>query len=602
MKKIVFAAVFLLSAFCAFSDDGGSFYPEDWTYGNIYVKEPNDLIALEKELMIVEQSSKWAWEDEAAKTLKKLHGNEVEAIFGFKNTTAQTVVVPCAFPVVVSTQVTVKKDGFLSNYIEVGNGFNSKLDILQVALGRKLKLDEERGWDKNIWGTTDATKNDLLALDKKLRTIQINEYLSELKNYKASETLSPCQIVQDGKKIAVQTVGIETSIEKHDEYTEALEESSYRHDQAEVYTIKVVLHFFHELNFKPASSSTLSVKYAIDAAKGGRSDRHSFVYDISTGGTWKGDIKSFVVLTDSSMDIKNSKTKFEITDLGEMCNWKMTYLYFAENYKPEKNEYFVFNLGHSNGYDGDVWLSNRKSMQDFVSGVRSSSELSGSYKIAGKKGNEWAIQNSGECNEDSNLENSTYEAKTSFDGNLLNGWVEGVKGDGIGEWIEFSLSKNVLGPFATNGLRRFGGSLKRETENGLDWYYYDEKSDEPYNVYKNAGGIKSTWESNNRVKSMLLSSEGKNIAELQFEDKCLEVLTTPADWIWQSAIKNPQLLKAGTYRMTINSVYKGKKWDDTVLGEVWFVPIGDKAGKAILSDDFFKKPILQKTSQFLFSK
>lgn len=599
MKKIIFTAMFLLGTFSAFSDDGGSWYPEDWTYGNIYVKEPNDKIALEKELMIVEQSSKSSY-DEKTNTRTKLHGNEVEAIFGFKNTSSQSVVVPCAFPVVVTTQVAVTKNGFLSNYIEVGNGFNSKLDILQVALGKKLKLDEERGWDKNIWGTTDATKEELLSLDKKLRTISINEYLSELKNYRANETLSPCQIVQDSKKVAVQTVGIETSIEKHDEYTEALEGSSYRHDQTEVYTIKVVLHFFHELTFKPKASSTLNVKYAINAVKGGRSDRHSFVYDISTGGTWKDDIKSFVVLTDSSMDIKNSKTKFEITDLGEMCNWKRTYLYCAENYKPEKNEYFVFNLTYdAYEYDCDIWLQNRKGMQDFVSGVRASSELSGSYKIAGKKGNEWATQNSGECNEDSNLENSTYEAKTSFDGNLLNGWVEGVKGDGRGEWIEFTLSKNVLGPFATNGLRRFGGSLKRETENGLDWYYYDEKSDEPYNVYKKAGGIKSTWEANNRVKSMLLSSEGKNIAELQFEDKCLEVLTTPADWIWQSAIKNPQLLKAGTYRMTINSVYKGKKWDDTVLGEVWFVPIEDNAAKAILSDEFFKKPILEKINQFL---
>ena len=51
--------------------------------------------------------------------------------------------------------------------------------------------------------------------------------------------------------------------------------------------------------------------------------------------------------------------------------------------------------------------------------------------------------------------------------------------------------------------------------------------------------------------------------------------------------------------MTINSVYKGKKWDDTVLGEVWFVPIEDNAAKAILSDDFFKKPILEKINQFL---
>ena len=555
MKKIIFTVLALWGAFSAFSDDGGSWYPEDWTYGNIYVKEPNDKIALEKELMIVEQSSKSSY-DEKTNTRTKLHGSEVEAIFGFKNTTAQSVVVPCAFPVVVSTQVAVKKDGFLSNYLQVGNGYSSKLEVLEVALGRKLRF-KEADWEngERRWGTTDATKKELLSLDKKLRTIPINEYLSELKNYKANETLSPCQIVQDGKKVAVQTVGIETSIEKHDENTESLKETAYReHNQVEVYTIKVVLHFFHELTFKPAASSTLSVKYAIDAAKGGRSYRHSFVYDISTGGTWKGDIKSFLVLTDSSMDIKNSKTKFEITDLGEMCNWKRTYLYCAENYKPEKNEYFVFNLDHSNGYECDVWLSNRDCMQDFVSGVRSSSELSGSYKISSDN----------QDGEDGNLVPSTYEAKTSFDGNLLNGWVEGVKGDGIGEWIEFTLSKNVLGPFATNGLRRFGGSLKSE--------YYDENE----SVYKTIHGTNSSWKSNNRVKSMLLSSEGKNIAELQFEDKCLELLTTPADWIWQSAIKNPQLLKAGTYRMTINSIYKGKKWDDTVLGEVWFVPIGDK--------------------------
>lgn len=588
MKKIIFTAMFLLGAFSAFSDDGGSWYPEDWTYGNIYVKEPNDKIALEKELMIVEQSSKSSY-DEKTNTRTKLHGNEVEAIFCFKNTTAQSVVVPCAFPVVVTTHVAVKKDGFLSNYIEVGNGYSSKLEVLEVALGRKLQfIDNDWEGENRLWGTTDATKNDLLALDKKLRTIPIAEYLSELKSYKANETLNPCQIVQDGKKVAVQTVGIETAIEKHDEYTEALEGSSYRHDQVEVYTIKVVLHFFHELTFKPNASSTLSVKYAIDAVKGGRSYLHEFIYDISTGGTWKGDIKSFVVLTDSSMDIKNSKTKFEITDLGEMCNWKTTYLYCAENYKPQKNEYFVFNLTYdAYEYDCDIWLQNRKGMQDFVSGVRASSELSGSYKMAGKKSSEWAIENSEECNEERNLVTSTYEAKTSFDGNLLNGWVEGVKGDGVGEWIEFTLSKAALGPFATNGLRRFGGSLKST--------YYDEEE----SVYKTIHGTNSSWESNNRVKSMILSSEGKRIAELQFEDKCLEVLTTPADWILQSAIKNPLLLKKGTYRMTINSVYKGKKWDDTVLGEVWFVPIEDNAAKAILSDDFFKKPILEKINQFL---
>ena len=587
MKKIIFIALALMlfQNTLGVADDGGSWYPEDWTYGNIYVKEPSALIALEKELMIVEQSYRSEWENEELKTRRKVHGSEVEAIFGFKNTSSQNVVVPCAFPVVVSTHVAVRKDGLLSNYIEVGNGYSSRLEVLEAALGKKLKF-KEGDWEsgERRWGTTDATKNDLLSVDKKLRTVSIAEYLSELKNYKAKETLYPCQIVQDGKKVLVQTVGIETSIEKHEEYTEFLKEKSWT-DQVEVYTIKVVLHFFHELAFKPNASSTLSVKYTVDAYKGGRSYLHEFIYDISTGGTWKGDIKSFVVLTDSSMDIKNSKTKFEITKLGKICNHTGTYLYCAENYKPQKDEYFLFKYDDSDFWECESLIFNRDGVQDFVSGVCASSQLSGSYKIS---------QDTGGCL-DRELVPSTYEAKTSFDGNLLNGWVEGAKGEGIGEWIEFTLSKAALGPFATNGLRRFGG--RGEEAEYYDSYDFDYGKD--YSVYIKAGGVQKTWESNNRVKSMHLSSEDKNIAELQFEDKCTQLFANPPDWLTQNTVKNPQLLKKGTYRMTINSVYKGKKWDDTVLGEVWFVPIEDNAAKAILTDDFFKAPIMQKINLFL---
>ena len=194
---------------------------------------------------------------------------------------------------------------------------------------------------------------------------------------------------------------------------------------------------------------------------------------------------------------------------------------------------------------------------------------------------------------------STYEAKTSFDGNLLNGWVEGVKGDGIGEWIEFTLSKNVIGPLATNGLRRFGGSLKGVLNPDTYEYCSYDYDDENYKVYKKAGGIIGAWESNNRVKSMSLSRDGKSVAQLDFYDRCIEVFTVPGDWIGQNAIKNPQFLQKGTYRMKIDSVYKGKKWDDTVLGEVWFIPIEDNAAKIILNDDFFKKPITQEISQML---
>lgn len=40
---IVFASLCFFAA--AFADDGGTYKPADWKYGNIYVKEPNDKIA-----------------------------------------------------------------------------------------------------------------------------------------------------------------------------------------------------------------------------------------------------------------------------------------------------------------------------------------------------------------------------------------------------------------------------------------------------------------------------------------------------------------------------------------------------------------------------
>ena len=40
MKKSLLIIALLSASFAAFTDDGGSYKPEDWTYGNIYVKEP----------------------------------------------------------------------------------------------------------------------------------------------------------------------------------------------------------------------------------------------------------------------------------------------------------------------------------------------------------------------------------------------------------------------------------------------------------------------------------------------------------------------------------------------------------------------------------
>lgn len=79
MKKIFTMLLCLLTMTSVWADDGGAYFPDKWTYGNIYVKEANSCISLDKEYMEVVSTG---------------YDDHIKAIFAFRNTTDSTVVVP----------------------------------------------------------------------------------------------------------------------------------------------------------------------------------------------------------------------------------------------------------------------------------------------------------------------------------------------------------------------------------------------------------------------------------------------------------------------------------------------------------------------------
>ena len=540
MKKKIIMLLLAVSAIgVGFADDGGSRYIEDWSYGNIYVTEPNKEIALESEFLYVNQ---------------KRH--TVRAFFDFKNLTAQKRKVPCAFPIVIT--IPYEFDGtqiVTSDFRAVYN-----LTALNLAFGRQTQPIRDEG---QAFKTIPVNP---LEADKKLRVIPYAEYKKQLDEFygenvflkdKNKTVYEGVNILLNGKKVPITHVGIETNVVQESQMKVPEKWGGQPVYNGEI-TLK--LHFYHELEFPASSSSVVDITYATDTDKGGkRGEAYKSVYDISTGGTWAGSIKNFVLLTDDEVTVHNSVAQFEQKSLFGFGSYSYDdgIILCARNYKPSAHEYFEF-TGYTYGDEiGWAFMQNREK-QDFVRNISASSFLDGSFKITDDK-------------------SSSYKPECSFDGEFLNGWVEGAKGDGIGEWIEFTLTSTVFGPFMTNGLTR---------------NYTDEQKSwgEDSTVLSDIHDRKElTWAKNNRIKTMTLENvkthekRKLNLVDL-YAGFRLDDRDAETKWLSANANKNPCILLPGTYRLSIDSVYKGTKWSDTVLGEVWFYDLGKTFG-AIAADE-----------------
>jgi hypothetical protein len=145
-----------------------------------------------------------------------------------------------------------------------------------------------------------------------------------------------------------------------------------------------------------------------------------------------------------------------------------------------------------------------------------------------------------------------FGALSLFDGIRETAWCEGVSGDGIGEWVEFELTKNVEGFEIQNG---YNMSLFAVPGKDIDTYYGK----------------------NNRPKRIEIASlDGKIKLTIDLED------TERLQYF------DARYLPKGRYRVYIRAVYKGSRWQDTCLGEITFHPAAPLFPQ-LETDAFFKE-------------
>ncbi len=146
---------------------------------------------------------------------------------------------------------------------------------------------------------------------------------------------------------------------------------------------------------------------------------------------------------------------------------------------------------------------------------------------------------------------NTYEPENAHDLNYGTAWVEGVNGDGIGEYLtyHFDFNPRITRIYVANGY------VKNQT----------------------------AWENNGRVKKLKMYVNDKPYAILCLEDSRSE-----------QAFEFPPIGDYQTMKFEIMEVYKGKKYSDVAISEIYFDGLDVHCfakGSLVIMADGTTKPI-----------
>lgn len=131
-----------------------------------------------------------------------------------------------------------------------------------------------------------------------------------------------------------------------------------------------------------------------------------------------------------------------------------------------------------------------------------------------------------------------YDAKNVL--TLEKAWSEGVEGDGVGEWLEFTITSANL-------------------HIGFDWH-----------IGNGYTRTKEVWQANNRVKKFKVLVNDQPIGYVLLSNaSAYQSFNISPSWLKDAAV-----FKKGTrIKFVIEEVYKGSKFSDTLIS--YLVPVGN---------------------------
>lgn len=382
--------------------------------------------------------------------------------------------------------------------------------------------------------------------------------------------------------------------------------------------LDITLHALHELRFPAGRQSRLTAVYMASSGfktiggNRGSTESHASAYVLGTGGTWKGPIGKliFIIAGRAGMETASVSVPEGCSQVGFYSDGLRSYdIYGAEDFEPARNANISLSFEIRSGQEPQVYLGpppplagksiawgNRldkpkaPAQADFVKVLGASSWLKDTVDVVVAEG--W-------------IKAADFGPLALFDGYPTTAWSEGKSDDGAGEWVEFSIGADAAGLSIWNGFSYIPYDSVDEVRAAL-WAFTEEgsESDLRYSDQwrKASRDFKSDDDRDAAAAAMAVELEKKltgNLEVFQRNNRVrqLEISNLASGLKYKVDLADrrgrqffPECnLPAGSYRLTILSVYTGSKYRDTLLGEVFFHPMERRIQTLMQEDQLFNQ-------------